>query len=183
MPKINLNELEYNRLVLLLAPSKKIQEVDLFLLKYFLNTKKAFCVYVTVAKPYQTMLNILGKNKIKTDKIFFIDCITPVSAGGGMQRVGNCVFCQPQALTNISISLTTAMQSLPKDSERVLILDTVSTLMLYNETGTVARFVHSLTTKIRQWKVRSVILTLEEETDKKVLSQLSQFVDKVIEVK
>lgn len=183
MVMINLKEMDSNQLVLIVAPSRKIQEVDLFLLKHFLNTKKAFCVYVTVAKPYQTMLNILEKNKIKTDKIFFIDCITPVSAGGGMQRVGNCVFCQPQSLTNISITLTAALQSLPKESERVLVLDTISTLMLYNEAGTVTRFVHSLTGKMRQWGVKSIILTLEEETDKKVLSQLSQFVDKVIEVK
>lgn len=44
-------------------------------------------------------------------------------------------------------------------------------------------FVHNLTGKMRQLGVKAVILTLEEETDKKIISQLSQFVDRMIEVK
>ncbi len=97
-------------------------------------------------------------------------------------RAGNCVFCQPQALTNISIALTSAIESLPKDNDKLLILDTLSTLMLYNEAGTVTRFAHVLTEKLRAWGVKSVILTLEEETDKKIIAQLGQFCDKTINI-
>ncbi len=180
---VDLKKLDSNQLVLVVAPSKKIQETILDVLRYFLNTKNAYCVYATIAKPYKTMLNILTQNKIKTDRVFFIDCITPVSTAGSMQRIGNCVFCQPQSLTSISIALTTALQNLPKDNEKVLILDTLSTMMLYNESKTVTIFVHSLTGKLREWGVKSVILTLEEETDKKVISQIGTFVDEVLEVK
>lgn len=183
MVDLDLKELETSKVVLVVVPSTSMQKVNLRILKYFLNTKNASCVYVTVAKPYKTMINILTKNKIKTSKIFFIDCITIRSEAEEMQRAGNTVFCHPQALTNVSIALTTAIKSLPKDTDRVLVLDTMSTLMLYNEAGTVGKFVHSLTGKVRAWGVKSVIFTLEEETDKKVISQITQFCDKCIEVK
>ena len=137
---------------------------------------------MTVSKPYNTIINILNKSGIKTDRIFFIDCITSLSTSSSVMRAGNCVFCQPQALTNISIALTNAIESLPKDNDKLLILDTLSTLMLYNEAGTVTRFAHVLTGKLRAWGVKSIILTLEEETDKKIIAQLGQFCDKTITI-
>ena len=157
-----------------------MQEANLAILNYYLNKKNYSCVYVTVAKPYSTVLNIIAKNHIKTDKLFFIDCVTQAAAAGELTRAGNVVFSQPQALTNISIVLTNGIEKLPKDEGRVVVLDTLSTLMLYNEAQIVTRFVHSLTGKIRAWGIKSVILTLEEETDKKIIAQISQFCDKVI---
>ena len=180
--KLDFKSLENAELLLVVAPSDSTQQVTLDILKYFVNAKNSFCVYVTVAKPYNTIMNILSKNGINTDRIFFIDCITSLSTGGNIMRAGNCVFCQPQALTNISIALTNAIESLPKDNEKLLILDTLSTLMLYNEAGTVTRFAHVLTGKLRTWGVKSVILTLEEETDKKIIAQLAQFCDKTINI-
>ena len=180
--KLDFKSLENAELLLVVAPSDSTQQVTLDILKYFVNTKNNFCVYVTVAKPYNTIMNILNKNGIKTERIFFIDCVTSLSTSSSVMRAGNCVFCQPQALTNISIALTNAIESLPKDNDKLLILDTLSTLMLYNETGTVTRFAHVLTGKLRASGVKSVILTLEEETDKKIIAQLGQFCDKTINI-
>ena len=180
--KLDFKSLENYELLLVVAPSDSTQQVTLDILKYFVNTKNNFCVYVTVAKPYNTIMNILNKNGIKTERIFFIDCVTSLSTSSSVMRAGNCVFCQPQALTNISIALTNAIESLPKDNDKLLILDTLSTLMLYNETGTVTRFAHVLTGKLRASGVKSVILTLEEETDKKIIAQLGQFCDKTINI-
>lgn len=182
MAEIDLGDFEENNLFLVVVPSDLLQQTNIALLKYFLNSKNAACVYVTIAKPYKTMLNILEKNAVKTDKIFFIDCITQVPYGVGMQRMGNVVFMSPQALTNISITLSSAMQSFKKDENRVLFLDSISTLILYNESKTVTRFVHFLTGKIREWGVKSVVLTIEEEIDKNILSQLTTFFDKVVRV-
>lgn len=182
MAKLNFKDLESNELILLIAPSEQMQQVNLKILRYFANEKAAFCVYLTVAKPYRTILGILEKNRIKTDRIFFIDCITSSTIGGEMERAGNCVFCPPQALTDISIALSTSLKSMPRDKERVLIIDTIGTLMLYNEAVTVSKFIHSLTAKLREWGIKSVIMTLEEETEKKVLAELGQFCDKVISI-
>ena len=70
----------------------------------------------------------------------------------------------------------------PKKENKTLILDTLSTLMLYNNAETVGKFMHAVTGKLRNWGVKSVILTMEEETDKEIISQISQFVDKVVKI-
>lgn len=179
---LNLKDLENSEISLVIAPSEMVQQTNIDILKHFVNEKDSFCVYVTVAKPYKTMVNIFSKNGIKTDNIFFIDCITSLSVSGDIQRAGNCVFVQPQSLTNISMALTSAITSIPKEKESLMILDTLSTLMLYNQTETIAKFAHVLTGKLREWAVKSIILTLEDESDKKIVSQLTQFCDCTIRV-
>lgn len=180
MTGLNYKSIEENKLIAVIAKSEKIQKITLDLLKYFLNNKKASCAYVTIAKPYKTIMNILTKNKIKTEQIIFIDCITSLSLGTDLQRISNCIFCKPESLTNISIALTSALDSLPKYHERILILDTLSTLMLYNQSKSINAFMHILTGKLREMGIRLIILTLEEETDKEIISEMTQFCDKVI---
>ncbi len=180
MPMLSTQDLENNELILILAPSSLMQDFNLEALDYFLNKKNDHCVYVTVAKPYKTMMNILAKNNIKTDNIFFIDCVSQSAIPGGILRAGNCVFCEPRALTHLSIVLTQAFAAIPKGMGRVLIFDTLSTLMIYNEVNAISRFAHVLMAKLRLWGVKSVILTLEEESDKEIIAQMTQFCDKVI---
>ena len=71
--KLDFKSLENSELLLVVAPSDSTQQVTLDILNYFVNAKNSFCVYVTVSKPYNTIINILNKSGIKTDRIFFID--------------------------------------------------------------------------------------------------------------
>ncbi|MDY6762081.1 MAG: hypothetical protein SVY41_03455 [Candidatus Nanohaloarchaea archaeon] len=71
---------------------------------------------------------------------------------------------------------------LPDEGNRVLVLDTLSTLMLYNDEDMVSQFAHDLSTKIREWGVKGLMPTIEEEADEDLLASLNQFVDKTIEI-
>ena len=109
-----------------------------------------------------------------------IDAITPVSSG---TRAGNAIFAgSPRALTSISLTATNAVNKLPK-GKRVLFLDSVSTLLTYNQFGTVTKFSQFLINKMREWNISGVILSLEKETDQNLVGQLTQFVDRVIKIK
>ena len=44
------------------------------------------------------------------------------------------------------------------------------------------RFIHYLTGKIRLWNISGVMISLHEESDKKVIGEISQFCDKIIRV-
>lgn len=69
----------------------------------------------------------------------------------------NCVFMKPQALTDISIALTQAVEGIGEGKERFLFLDTLSTLMIYNNDKVVGKFAHSIVNKIRNWSIKSVM--------------------------
>jgi len=175
--KLNFKEIDNNELVLLIVPSESVDEVNRNILEYFANKKGAICIYTTFSKPYKVVFKNLKKSKIDTKKIFFIDCVTPVSEFGEINIADKVIFCQPNSLTNISISTTTALKNLPQDKNRVLILDTISTLMLYNNRNDVIKFLHFLSGEIRRYGVKSLIFTLDEESDKSIISEVSRFCD------
>ena len=56
-------------------------------------------------------------------------------------------------------------------------------MAIFNKPGTVARFIHFLTGKMREWKIKGIIITLEKETDQTLLDELTQFSDARIDVK
>lgn len=175
--KLNFKEIDNNELVLLVIPSDKVDEVNSSILKYFSNTKKAVSVYTTFTKPYKVLLKNFKKGGIELSGIFLIDCVTPVSEFGEILGTNKVIFCQPNSLTNISISISTALKNMPRDKSRVLILDTISTLMLYNNKNTVVKFIHHLIGEIRKYGVKSFIFTLDEESDKAIISEVARFCD------
>src|SRR3989338_2217270 len=109
---IKFAELKKGKIVLFLTSAKKYLSTNLELLDYYINKQKTFCIYVTVNRPYTSLVKIFSENKISLERVFVIDAITPA---GSVKRAGNVVFTgSPQGLTDISISASSAVESLPK---------------------------------------------------------------------
>ncbi len=177
---IKFSEFKKEEVVLLIVSAQKYLEVSMEVLQHYCNEENSSCVYVSVNRPYTNLMNLIKKNKINSEKIFVIDAITPDSAR--REDVENAVFIgNPKGLTDISISANSAVKNLP-EGNRVLFFDSLSTLLIYNDSGSVTKFVHFLINKMKEWKISGIIISLEKETDAKLTSQLSQFVDKVIEI-
>jgi len=88
----------------------------------------------------------------------------------------------PQFLTEMSIAVSQAMAALPKGGEKYFMLDSVSSLLIYNNAGTVARFLHFLTGKLREWGARGVLFAVDTEV-KELLPYISQFVDDTVRIR
>ena len=98
-----------------------------------------------------------------------------------MQRAGNAVFIgSPKELTNISITTTSTLKKLK--TAKVLIFDSISTLLVYNKFEVVKDFIIFITKEMKNLKVTFVMNVIKDKTDKNVLSQLSAFVDEVIDI-
>ena len=178
---INFSDFKKGEVVLLIISAQKYLEVSMNILKHYCNTQKNSCVYVSVNRPYSTLMNLIKKEKIETDKLFVVDAITPPSAQD--KSANKAIFLgNPRGLTDISISAASAIKNLPKGN-RTLFFDSLSTLLIYNDVGSVTKFAHFLINKMKEWNISGVIISLEKETDEKLSSQLSQFVDKVVEIK
>jgi len=133
-------------------------------------------VYVTLNKPFNTMLEIFKREKVDPRMIIFIDAVTK-TAGGESEKTEQCLFIgAPDNLSDISIAMDQAVRSLPS-KERFVFFDSLSTLLLYNNVQTVARFIHFLAGKMRVWKVKGVIVSLRKEKDKELIDELTQFCD------
>jgi len=177
---LNLSSIKKGEIVLLVVSAQKYLSVSLNVLKHYCNDKKSSCVYVSVNRNYSNLVSLLKQKKINTNKMFIIDAITPPS--GQDKNSSNAIFVgSPKGLTDISISASAAINALK--GEKIVFFDTLSTLLTYNDAGTIAKFAHFLVNKMKDWDASGIIISLEKETDERLKSQLSQFVDRVIEVK
>ncbi len=169
-------------IVLINVRAEDYLKTNIAVLKTIVNDEGLPGVYITVNKPYRTMERVLQENGIKTDKIYFIDCITK-TAGGDTKDGGKHVFYldSAQNLTGLGLAMSEMIQSIPS-KDKFLFLDSLSTLLLYHNYGTVAKFSHFLTARMRNWGLRGIFVSIERETDPKLIDQLAQFCDVVVDL-
>lgn len=164
--------------ILITLDAKNYQKAVIDVVKSLVNDQRVPGVYVTLNKPYEIIQRILASSNIDTRLIIFID----VSSRTESKKVENCLYIgNPEKLSDMLVAMDQAIKSLPT-AEKFLIFDSLNTLAIFNKPGTVARFVYFLATKIREWKIKGVILTLEKETDIALLDELTQFSDARINI-
>jgi hypothetical protein len=94
----------------------------------------------------------------------------------------DCLFVSsPESLTELSIAINESVKN-KGSKNRFIFFDSLSTLLLYNQAGTVTKFAHFLLGKMKTDCVETIVISLEKEMDEKMINQLSVFVDKVIKV-
>lgn len=156
---------------LITVDAKSYQKTTVDIVK-FLSEQNIPGVYITLNKPYNIIQRILADNGIDTRLIIFIDAASRTEPN----KVGNCLYIgSPEKLSDLSVAMDQAVKALP--DEKFLIFDSLNTLSIFNKPATMARFVHFLTAKMREWKVKGIIITLEKETEPALLDELTQFAD------
>ena len=64
--------------------------------------------------------------------------------------------------------------------KKFLFLDSLSTLLIYNAPGSLAKFTHFLMTRVKLLGLNGVFMVVEKEIDEKLLSEIVHFSDRVI---
>ena len=156
--------------------AKNYQKTNLEIIRYLIEDKNVPGVYVTLNKPFETMIGVFKKEKIDPRMVIFIDAVTKTS-GGKIEKTEKCLFIgAPDNLSDISIAMDQAVRALPSE-ERFVFFDSLSTLLMYNNIVTVARFIHFLAGKMRVWKVKGIIVSLRKKQDQELIDELMQFCD------
>lgn len=159
--------------------AKAYQKTNLELIKCLVNVQRTPGVYVTLNKPYKTINATFKKKGIDIRLLIFIDAVTKTASG--IKKTKECLFIgNPENLSDISVAMDQAVRALPAKN-RFLFFDSLSTLLMYNSINTVARFIHFLSTKMRAWRVKGIIISLQKKADKELIEQLTQFCDVVID--
>lgn len=175
-----LGKLGKNEILLTIVDSRKYQKTNLQILSHLTKKEKHECVYITLNRPYNNLLDLFKESKLDTSKFFFIDTLSE-TVGSTVQAENVLYISSPHGLTEMSIALNKALSFLSSE-KKVVFFDSISTLLIYNKPEMVTKFVHFLVGKMRALGVKGVLMSLEEETDEHLRSQLSQFVDRVIEL-
>ena len=170
----NLNKLkEY--VALAVVPATKYQQENMKIIRHF--TKEGTPgVYVSLNIPYENLKDRLKTAKVDSKKIIFIDAVTE-TAGGKITKTKECLYINsPKSLSDISIAMDQAIMAIPS-KDKFLFFDSLSTLLLYNSVDVVAQFVHFLSSKMRVWKVKGIIISLKRTDDKNLINELKTLCD------
>ena len=117
--------------------------------------------------------------QLDTKKLFFIDAISGVIGKKRIEKSDCVVLRSPSSLTELGILISKACGS---EKSRFLMMDSLSTMLVYNNQKTTVRFVHYVATQLRRCGWPGIIFSLEKDIEGGVLDSITQFCDKIIKI-
>jgi KaiC/GvpD/RAD55 family RecA-like ATPase len=148
------------------------------------NLIKNFCkkglpgIFVTMNKSAEDLLKIAENNHVPCENMLIVDTVSkkesmPLEKSDRVTYVDS-----PQDLTEIETEIAEFMGKM-QPGPKYFILDSVSTMLVYNAEKTVEKFVHRLGERLRAENFKAIFIVMEG-TRPEILNVLSQFCDKVI---
>lgn len=174
--KQELEGFEDGQIILVETNEERALEINMASLKVMSN--KCSGVVVSASRPYKNLIELYKKNKINTENIIIIDCISKGS--GEKESGGNVVYmANASTLTSISLGIFTSLEKIK--GKKFVFLDSISSMLIHNKPDIFARFIHSLLTRMRIKNYSGIFLSLEN-TPKEVRAEIASLCDKVIKV-
>lgn len=169
-----------NELYIVLASATGIRNKNLEVVKAAVEHD----YYIIVVTTNQ-LTSILKKNYLKyginDEKIYFVDAVTRYAAGSNVPPMKNCRYISnPGNLTDMGIAITECIKEL-EGKKTCLLLDSINSMLIYIPSNNITKFIHFVTNKLRIHNLSGIFLMVEKGIDPDVLSQLTTFVDDVID--
>ncbi|MDP6670319.1 MAG: hypothetical protein QGI60_00705 [archaeon] len=86
----------------------------------------------------------------------------------------------PRNLTGVIIKLDEIMEKLSNE-ENYLVLDSITTLLIYNKESSVEKLVHTLSSRMKPWNAHGIFI-LMEPTKEQIKNTITQFSDSFTKV-
>jgi archaellum biogenesis ATPase FlaH len=177
-----LREIVKNKFLLFLMEEKeyvrKLEEI----IKSVGKTKTKIC-YVCMSKPYADVSKELEDRGIDISNFFFIDVLT--SYYKEPEPAGNCVFVRnPNDFAAIRAAIS---RTISEKQCNVILFDTISTMLIYQETSSIVKFTHHLLSERGQENVKKLFIVLKHDTvpmeeNQKLVKDLGMFADKTLDL-
>jgi len=177
-----LQDIEKNKFLLVLLEEDNYPKTMDEIIKSVEKTKTMIC-YICLSKPYTDVVDELRKNGIDTDNFYFMDVLT--SHYKKPEPVENCSFLSsPVDLEELRAEVIKAIQG---KNCSVVIFDTISTLMIYQQSSSIVKFTHSLVSEKTQENIKKLFLMIKEsgipsDDMSKLTKDLEMFADKKIDL-
>jgi len=169
-----------NQSVGIVFPGNNYSDLVQALFEYMYSRPEDAWVYVTITRPYENIIKQFG-DLSNNKNIKFIDCI---SRAAGISKVDpNCIFIEsPTMLEKLGLEIINIFKKVDEDTNKYLIIDSLSNLIIYNDPEIVTEFFYHMINKTRVRNIHTVTLAIEEEVDK-YLNKLIYLNDKILKVR
>ncbi len=174
-----LTNLRDDAIIIASAKSKDHSRVVSALLAKLVKEKGMGGVYISVSRPYDYIIEAVNESGADASQIMFVDCISQM-AGKAPEKSDNVVFVEnPGSLEEVSMYLD-RMLSKVNTEKKFLFLDSLSSLLIYNNDKSVKEFTHFIINKMRLEKIAGVILSTEKKEAEDMVRTLIPMCDNEI---
>ena len=138
-------------------------------------------IYIAFNTGFSKIESNFEKEKISIDNIHFIDMISRTAGGKIVEKKNVSYIDGPSDLTELIILMEKKLNTL-EGKGAVMIVDSVSTMLVYNESSTIEKFIHALLEKVNSFDSSGILLSSDYGEHEAITTTISQFVDKVIKI-
>jgi hypothetical protein len=177
---VNPDALAQKQIFLILASPGNIRERNIQIIKE-LSALGYHSAVITTNFPYSILKKLYEQSGVDLTKVSFVDAVTRNSIGSvenvpGVVRYIN----NPANLTDMGIAVTEMLKE--HQGQKVCILyDSISTMLIYLSSPNISKFIHFVTNKLRLMDISGVFLAVEKGLDPMLMTQLTTFVDSVVD--
>ena len=137
-------------------------------------------IYVTLNTPIANLVDTLEKASINIENTYFIDGVTKTTESEAIESE-HCRYLEsPRDVVDLSILIDELLSKI-QHPKKVVVIDSISTLMVYNSEQAIKQFAHSITGKIKS-KNASGIIIASDDTDNEALNSIAHFCDKTLKL-
>ena len=175
------NAITINQSVGIILPGNNYSDLIQALFEHIHSRPEDVWVYVTITRPYESIIKQFG-DQYSGRNIKFIDCI---SRAAGLSKIDpNCTFIEsPAHLEKIIMEIMDVFKDKENNVQKYLIIDSLSSLLIYNDGQLVTEFFAHLTNRTRLSDIHSVSIAIEEEMNDSINKIIYLRSDKIIKLR
>src|SRR5437899_11368100 len=147
----------------------------------FAMKKDLEVVYVTSTIPSQSIINALDVLEIPLDHIWFVDCISQIMMSAGQKHAHGIYVESATMLENIMLKVEYLIRR-TADRKNLVILDSINSLAIHNNTKILSEFLHILVNNLRAKEAYTIIFSMEEYETEDIRNMLVLVSDETIEL-
>ena len=167
--------IKVNQSVGIQVPENRHDDLLEALFNFMLSNPNDVWTFVTASDTYDHISKTF-KEISEHSNIKFIDCIS--RAAGISELQSNCTYVEsPTMLEIVSLEIMNNFRGVDDEVEKYVVIDSLSALMVYNDSEVIREFVSLLTSRARSKNIHIVTILVEEEVDSNRLIQMN---DKIV---
>lgn len=179
--KFSLNGSDEKKLCLLLSSAQTMKQANLAIVREITSRGNA-AIVITTNQPYLILRKLYEREGIDLSKTHFVDAITRYAIGKVPEDAANALFVNsPENLTDMGIAITQTLKEVEGQNVFV-VFDSVSTMLIYLSSVNISKFIHFVSNRLKLLEVSGIFLAVEKGLDPLLLTQLTTFVDEVVDL-
>jgi hypothetical protein len=180
MNRITADNLEDGNSFLVLSSAPMLKENNIRLVREIQELQYQI-IMITFNQPSPILKRSYAKNNLDLEKIIFIDAVSKYALGTLPEDIDRAVFINnPRNLTNLSVTISEMLKEY-SGTKTCVILDSISTMLIYLSSVDISKFAHFMTSKLAILGMPGFFIAVENGLNPVLMTHLSTFTSDVID--